>query len=90
MAMPVAAQDGPFRDCRGILFSTEEDFVSRVGEARDGNPVISDGDLLAMDPSSGSASICARNAELLPPGTLVEVGQALGLDAVDAILPRIA
>jgi len=88
LAVPVAAQDRAFQQCRGYLFSTEEDFVSRVGEARDGNPIISDGDLLAMDPSSGTASICARNAELLPPGTLVEVDQALGLDAVDAILPE--
>lgn len=74
--------------CVGTVFSTEEDFMSPVGEKRDGNPVVSDGDLLALDPATGSVVICARNRELLPPGTLVEVDQALGLDAVDSIAPE--
>ena len=81
------AQAADLSACVGTVFSTEEDFMSPVGEKRDGNPVISDGDLLALDPLSGSVVVCARNRELLPPGTLVEVEQALGLDAVDSIAP---
>ncbi len=85
-ALPAAAQDNDFSDCTGILFSTEEDFISPAGEELDGNPIVSDGDLLALAPD-GSVRVCARNNDLLPPGALVEVPQPLGLDAVDAIFP---
>lgn len=85
--LQVHAQAPDFSTCVGTLFSTEEDFMSPVGERHDGNPVISDGDLLALDAVSGQVRICARNHDLLRPGVMVEVEQALGLDAVDAILP---
>ena len=81
------AQEQGFTNCRGTVFSTEEDFVSPVGEAHDGNPVISDGDLLAYQPG-GSVAICARNPDLLRPGVLLEVEGAMGLDAVDVIDAR--
>ncbi len=87
LAGPAFAQDPDFTDCIGTLFSTEEDFISPAGERLDGNPVVSDGDLLALAPD-GSVRVCARNLDLLPPGPLVEVPQALGLDAVDAIFPE--
>lgn len=81
------AQEQGFSDCRGLVFSTEEDFVSPLGERHDGNPVISDGDLLAFLPG-GNVAICARNAELLRTGVLLEVEGAMGLDAVDVIDAR--
>jgi len=81
------AQDQGFDNCRGTIFSTEEDFVSPVGEDHDGNPVISDGDLLAFRPGGGVA-ICARNADLLRAGVLLEVEGSMGLDAVDVIDAR--
>ena len=81
------AQAPAFQNCVGTVFSTEEDFISRIGEEYDGNPVISDGDLLALDPLSGNVAICARNRELIPTGPLAEVDQALGVDAADVISP---
>ena len=81
------AQDRDFENCRGTIFSTEEDFVSPVGEEHDGNPVISDGDLLTFRPGGGVA-ICARNADLLRTGVLLEVEGSMGLDAVDVIDAR--
>lgn len=88
LAAPAAAQNRDFSDCVGLLFSTEEDFLTTGPEPADGNPVISDGDLLSWDPGAGTATVCARNEELLRPGVLVEVSQPLGLDAVDGIDPR--
>lgn len=87
-AMPVSAQEKGFSDCVGTVFSTEEDFVSPIGKAADGSPIVSDGDLLALNPTLGGVTLCARNRDLLRPGVLVEVEQDLGLDAVDAILPQ--
>lgn len=81
------AQQQGFTNCSGTVFSTEEDFVSPFGEEHDGNPVISDGDLLAFKPG-GSVAICARNADLLRTGVLLEVEGAMGLDAVDVIDAR--
>jgi len=63
--------------CQWLAFSVEEDFVMTDGEPPDGNPYISDGDLL-----SWRATICARNAELL---NLFDVPADLGLDAADVI-----
>jgi len=63
--------------CRKMAFSTEEDFVTQGPEPADGNPIISDGDLLGE-----GCVVCARNADLLQ-GFKVTVD--LGLDAVDII-----
>lgn len=63
--------------CREVGFSTEEDFLSRGPVPADGNPIISDGDLLGR-----GGRVCARNAELL---RIFQVTQDLGLDAADII-----
>lgn len=67
--------------CRSAAFSTEQSFMSRRIRPPDGNPMISDGDLLSPD-----GFVCARNADLLrvfsPTG---EPLPDLGLDAVDVI-----
>jgi len=63
--------------CRAFAFSTEEDFVTRGPEPPDGNPIISDGDLLGRN-----CAVCARNHELLQN---FDVSTDLGLDAVDVI-----
>ena len=79
-AHPVVAQEAPFRNlkaCEGGAFSTEEDFMMMRGEPFDGNPYISDGDLL-----SPNGQVCARNAELLQ---RFDVKVDLGLDAVDIL-----
>lgn len=62
--------------CKEFGFSTEEEFVAGA-PTKDGNPIISDGDLL-----SPAGQVCARNWELLAPW---EVRVDLGLDAVDVI-----
>lgn len=81
-APPAAAQRaGP---CEGLLFSTEEDFVTRGPTPADGDPIISDGDLLAWHVASG-ARLCLRNAQLIRPFDIARVD--LGLDAVAAIEP---
>ena len=76
---PAASMVGPeaLRHCANFAFSTSEDFVDTVGEPPDGNPIISDGDLLGMN-----CEVCARNADLL---ALFDVNDDLGLDAVDVI-----
>jgi hypothetical protein len=79
-AVEFAARDVDSRQleaCRTLAFSTEEDFVTRGPEPPDGNPIISDGDLLGKD-----CVVCARNADLLQP---FDVVTDLGLDAVDII-----
>jgi hypothetical protein len=79
-AFPALAQDLPFKNlkaCEGGAFSTEEDFMMTRGEPFDGNPYISDGDLL-----SPSGEVCARNAELLQ---RFDVRFDLGLDGVDIL-----
>ena len=75
----VQAQVGQaaLRNWEELAFSTEEDFVTRGPEPADGNPIISDGDLLG----SGCA-VCARSADLLGP---LDVSFDLGLDAADVI-----
>ncbi len=75
------AQEPPMKACEDGAFSTEEDFITTGPEPYDGDPIISDGDLL-----SPKGSVCARNAELLanhypqgrPPADL-------GLDAADIV-----
>lgn len=65
--------------CQGFAYSTEEDFITQAPEPIDGNPVISDGDLLSPD-----GHICARNTDLL--GRFDVFAQDdLGLDAADVI-----
>lgn len=64
--------------CKERAFSTEEDFITRGPVPPDGNPIISDGDLL----SGTTHAVCARNADLL---ALWQLNQDLGLDAVDIL-----
>lgn len=72
------AQDAyPLDECRTAGFSTEEDFTMREGEPYDGDPYISDGDIL-----SPSGQVCARNRDLLAP---FDVREDLGLDALDIL-----
>ena len=63
--------------CRSLAFSTEVDFVTFGPEPADGNPIISDGDLLG-----GGCVVCARNRELL---AVFQCEFDLGLDAADVI-----
>jgi hypothetical protein len=77
---PAVGQEAPFRNlkaCEGGAFSTEEDFMMMRGEPFDGNPYISDGDVL-----SPSGEVCARNAELLQ---RFDVRVDLGLDGLDIL-----
>lgn len=76
---PVEAQDDDATQCRGLLFSTSEDFRNRGPEPPDGNPIISDGDLLAWDVAAG-VRLCRRNARLIRQFDIA--GVDLGLDAV--------
>lgn len=64
--------------CREIGFSTEEDFLTRGPTPADGNPLISDGDLLGRD-----GRICLRNRDLVLES--FDVTQDMGLDAADVI-----
>jgi len=81
--MALLGSDGPdsprlkLEACRAMAFSTEEDFLTSGPEPPDGNPIISDGDLLGKD-----CTVCARNWELL---YNFDVSVDLGLDAVDVI-----
>ncbi|MCP5082555.1 MAG: hypothetical protein GY948_12770 [Alphaproteobacteria bacterium] len=71
--------------CRGVLFSTSEDFTMQESEPPDGNPIISDGDLLQFVPGVGT-KLCLRNAQLIRQFDIT--GVDLGLDAFWAITPR--
>lgn len=74
--VPAHAQASyPLENCRYGAFSTEEDFMMTRGEPYDGNPYISDGDLLGLN-----GLVCARNIDLL---RSFDVTEDLGLDAVD-------
>jgi len=64
--------------CWELVYSTEEDFVTQGPEPPDGNPVISDGDLLGLN-----GIICARNEDLLH--NTFDVSDDLGLDAADVL-----
>jgi hypothetical protein len=68
--------------CDGLLFSTSEDFLTNGPKPADGNPIVSDGDLLAWHVSVG-ARICRRNAELIRNFDISRVD--LGLDAVASV-----
>lgn len=81
--IPVAqAQDSAFSRCKGLVFSTEEDFLGRGPTPSDGNPLISDGDVIAYDATTGNSAVCARNNDLVG---RFDVREDLGLDAVDVI-----
>lgn len=75
----VTAQEEPEKKIpeRVVFFSTEEDFVTQGTEPSDGNPIISDGDLL-----TSAGQVYMRNSELL---SAFNVRFDLGLDAVDVI-----
>ena len=62
---------------KSIFFSTEEDFVTRGPVPPDGNPIISDGDLL-----HSAGSVYMRNYELL---NVFNLRFDLGLDAADVV-----
>ncbi|MFQ5854558.1 MAG: hypothetical protein ACE5LU_02785 [Anaerolineae bacterium] len=75
------AQANPLEACEGGAFSTEEDFMMLEGEPFDGDPYISDGDLLSSD-----GQVCARNADLLAAFYAATAPPAdLGLDAADIL-----
>ncbi len=67
------------KDCAELAFSTEEDFVTSGPLPPDGNPIISDGDLLGPD-----CAVCARNGDLLE-WFGVAPDLDLGLDAADVL-----
>ncbi|HUW14044.1 MAG TPA: hypothetical protein VM537_30245 [Anaerolineae bacterium] len=79
-ALPAYSQvgRGALAACAKIAFSTEEDFLTQGPEPADGNPIISDGDLL-----SPNGVVCARNYDLLHDS--FDVDQDMGLDAVDVL-----
>ncbi|NOZ27176.1 MAG: hypothetical protein GXP39_03865 [Chloroflexi bacterium] len=79
---PAAAQKSsyPLDNCRMGAFSTEEDFVMQEGEPYDGNPYISDGDVL-----NSAGNVCARNADLLAAFYATAAAPDLGLDALDIL-----
>lgn len=62
------------------FYSTEEDFLTHGPEPVDGNPVISDGDLLGR--TASGCTICARNQDLLLAFGLT---MDLGLDGADVV-----
>ncbi len=63
--------------CRDFAYSTEEDFVTQGPEPADGNPIISDGDLLGRN-----HAVCKRNRDLVQ---TFDVEVDLGLDAADVL-----
>jgi hypothetical protein len=63
--------------CKMLYFSTEEDFVTQGPEPADGNPRISDGDLLGP-----GCVVFARNQKLL---AAFKTEKDLGLDAADVL-----
>ena len=67
--------------CGELSFSTEEDFITHGLRPPDGNPYISNGDLLGRN-----CLLCARNVDLL---MQLDVAVDLGLDASDVIDPEL-
>ena len=90
-AVPAVGQVGQaaLENCRELAFSTEEDFLSHGPVPPDGNPIISDGDLLGIvEGASGvSCAVCARNWDLLNVFE-VQASVDLGLDAADVVEVR--
>ena len=67
--------------CKGLWFSTSEDFLSQ-GRELPGGQVVSDGDLLSYE-IGGGTRLCARNADLLRVFDIERYDH--GLDAVEQI-----
>jgi hypothetical protein len=63
--------------CKKVFFSTEEEFITQGPEPPDGNPIISDGDLLGP-----GCVVFARNHKLLEK---FDTERDLGLDAADVL-----
>ncbi len=63
--------------CADAAFSVEEDFITRGPEPPDGDPYISDGDVL-----SPRGAVCVRQRELMRP---FDITEDLGLDALDIL-----
>ncbi len=63
--------------CKMLYFSTEEEFITQGPEPADGNPIISDGDLLGP-----GCVVFARNKKLLEK---FDTERDLGLDAADVL-----
>jgi hypothetical protein len=63
--------------CKMLYFSTEEEFITQGPEPPDGNPIISDGDLLGP-----GCVVFARNHKLL---LKFDTERDLGLDAADVL-----
>lgn len=85
LAASQVGQDA-LKDCKDFAFSTEEAFLTTGPMPSDGNPIISDGDLLGVtqDPTGApQCFVCARNKDLLDMG--FDVSLDIGLDAVDVI-----
>jgi hypothetical protein len=78
MGTTLAQEESGTSKDKGIFFSTEEDFITQGPKPTDGNPIISDGDLL-----HSSGIVYMRNKELLK--KCCKVRYDLGLDAVDVI-----
>ena len=87
--IPAAASSAPPSDaqalppvsaCAGGAFSTEEDFMARDVKIFDGNPYISDGDMLSFD-----GQVCMRNQNLTAAWFAAAPGPDLGLDALDVL-----
>ncbi|MBS1253440.1 MAG: hypothetical protein MAG451_02489 [Anaerolineales bacterium] len=78
LGRPALSQSpNPLTACQDFAYSTEEDFVTQGPEPPDGNPIISDGDLL-----NRSHTVCKRNSELVQ---TFDVEVDMGLDAVDVL-----
>lgn len=79
LSVAVSAQPDKLQleNCLRGAFSTEEDFMSEAGEIFDGNPYVSDGDLLSL-----TGMICARNQALVQQ---FDVEFDMGLDAADIL-----
>lgn len=83
LAGPSAEAQGlNLAECKGLWFSTSEDFRS-FGPRLPGGPVVSDGDLLSWEVGSGTR-LCARNEDLLRPFDINRFDH--GLDAVTQIV----
>ena len=77
-----AAQGLNLAECKGLWFSTSEDFRSR-GRDLPGGQIVSDGDLLSYE-LGGATTICARNAQLLKRFDTNQYDH--GLDALDQVV----
>jgi hypothetical protein len=70
--------------CSKFAFSTEQSFTTNGPLPADGDPIISEGDLLGLISNSGEliGTVCARNTDLLQ---AFDINRDIGLDAVDVM-----